>query len=48
MANSIEGQNVPLDHTLIEYAANIPAKMKDRNWNDKVILRMLSEKKIAK
>ena len=46
MANSIEGRVPFLDHTLIEYAASLPTKMKVSNWNDKVILRMLSEKKL--
>ncbi len=43
MANSLEARSPFLDHTLVEFAARIPAHLKLRGWTPKYILRRAAE-----
>ena len=41
MAASIESRVPFLDHKLVEFAANLPPRLKLRNWTTKYILKNL-------
>ncbi len=48
MANSIEGREPLLDHSIIEYAAKIPFEYKYRNGESKYILKKVLERYLPK
>ena len=48
MANSIEGREPLLDHSIIEYAASIPFEFKYRNGESKYILKKVLERYLPK
>ena len=48
MAVSLESREPLLDHTLLEFAATVPASLKLKNGRSKYLLRRLLERRIPK